>query len=353
MKKIIFIILIFILITYFLCYLYFNEKNYYQGSISDHFNGKKFYDINLEKNSNKKFFSYFKSKIDYEKKHGKTQWQDQETLVNQTIPENIISNTTIHATFVGHSTFLIQLQGLNILTDPIWSKRASPLSFIGPIRAQQVGIKFENLPKIDLVLISHSHYDHMDIPTIKKLKDHSNPKFLTGLGNCYYLNHLKKLKINCTEMDWQEKFTFEKITINFLKAQHWSKRSFFGSNASLWGAFAIQSKIGNIYFAGDTGYNSHFQDAYNKIGKFKLALLPIGAYKPEDFMFRHHTSPKQAIQAHLDLHAEKSIAMHYGTFKLGTDNFDDPINDLNKFKKELNLEKNFITLKPGEKIIIN
>ena len=166
---------------------------------------------------------------------------------------------------------------------------------------------------------------------------------------CYYLNSVKNMKLNCAELDWNDNLKFnDDLSIYFLRAKHWSKRAFFGNNATLWGAFALQTSLGNVYFAGDTGYDSHFKEAGKKFNKFKVALLPIGAYKPQDFMIRHHISPLQAVIAHKELNAEKSIAMHYETFQLASDNFKDPANDLIKYRTEHNIEKDFLLLEVGE-----
>ena len=341
--------LTFILMSFLSSCFLFSESGYYKGSTSDHFNGERFFNPNSEDPLKKNFMSYYKAKAKYEAENGKSFWVKDLIEVKNYKPLEKVNNNKISTTFVGHSTFLLQFNNLNILTDPIWSNRASPVTFLGPKRAKKPGIKFEDLPKIDIVLISHSHYDHLDIPTLKKLRDFSNPKIYAGLGICHYLNEVKNLKINCQEMDWNDKIQFnENLTINFLRAKHWSKRAFWGSNATLWGAFALENNLGNIYFAGDTGYDSHFIEAGQKFKNFKLALLPIGAYKPQDFMIRHHISPKEAILAHKELNAEKSIAMHFETFQLASDNFKDPADDLKKNRVEANLEKDFLILEVGE-----
>ena len=335
--------------------IFFSESGYYKGEISNHFNSKSFYNP-TDKNIDQKrsFFSYFLNKFKYEKQFGKVKWQDKLITIEQNKPLPRINDKSIHVTNIGHSTFLLQLQGLNIITDPIFSNRASPFNFLGPKRAIIPGVNFDDLPKIDIVLISHSHYDHMDLPTILKLQKHSNPKFITGLGNCFFLNKIKKMNLDCEELDWHDKFTLsQNFNIHFLPAKHWSKRMMFGRNASLWGAFAIQSKIGHIYCAGDTGYDSHFSEARKQFKQFKLALLPIGAYKPEDFMLKYHISPSQAIKAHFDLNSKKSIAMHYQTFKLSSENFDDPIIDLENEKKLKKISSEFIALDVGKKLILN
>ena len=331
--------------------LLFNEKGYYKGKVSDHFDGERFFNPNFEDPLKKNFMSYYRAKAKYESENGKSIWVDNIAETKIFKPLERIDNNKISLTFVGHSTFLLQFSSLNILTDPIWSDRASPVSFLGPKRAKKPGIKFEELPKIDILLISHSHYDHLDLPTLKKLKFHSNPKIYAGLGICNYLNKVKKLNMDCTEMDWNDRIIFnDKLSINFLRAKHWSKRSLFGSNATLWGAFALETNFGNIYFAGDTGYDDHFKEAGKKFKSFKIALLPIGAYKPQDFMIRHHTSPLQAVLAHKDLNSQKSIAMHFETFRLASDNFNDPANDLKKYRKEQNVEKDFLLMEVGDNL---
>ena len=356
MKIILFIVIIIGLIILSSC-IFFTEKNYYHGKVSNHFDGEKFHNLNSE--GAKTFSSYRKSKQEYAKIHGETQWPKQELEVITTLPAQKVDNHQIISTFVGHSTFLIQVAGLNILTDPIWSNRASPLSFAGPKRVKKPGINFADLPKIDVVLISHSHYDHLDLPTVKQLKKHSNPHFFVGLGMCYFLNNLKNLKLNCTELDWDQSFTFnQNLQISFLPAKHWSKRYLFGNNATLWGAFALQAKLNNgqmakIYFAGDTGFDNHFFEAGKQFNGFDLAFLPIGAYKPESFMSKHHTSPQEAVLAMQQLQAKQAVAMHFETFPMASDNFFDPAFDLKQALKQQNInEKQFLTLQPGQQLIL-
>ena len=356
MKIFLFILIIIALISLGSCIL-FTEKNYYHGNVSNHFDGKKFH--NLHQEGAKSFSSYRQSKKEYQKIYGKTQWPAQEIAINTTVPPQKVDNEQIITTFVGHSTFLIQTAGLNILTDPIWSNRASPLSFAGPKRAKKPGINFADLPKIDVVLISHSHYDHLDLPTVKKLKKHSNPHFVVGLGMCYFLNHLKNLQLNCTELDWGQAFAFnQNLNITFLPAKHWSKRYLFGNNATLWGAFAMQATLSNgklakIYFAGDTGFDNHFAEAGKQFAGFDLAFLPIGAYKPESFMSNHHTSPTEALLAMQQLQAKQAVAMHFETFPMASDNFFDPSLDLKQALQQQNInEKQFLTLQPGQQLIL-
>jgi L-ascorbate metabolism protein UlaG (beta-lactamase superfamily) len=351
MKYIIIIIALIVILHLSSCILFY-EGGYYKGKPSSHFNGNNFFNPNSD--GKKNFSSYRQSKKEYEQQFGKPYWPQHKINITTTTPLPKIEDATIHATFVGHSTFLLQFAGLNILTDPIWSMRASPISFFGPKRIKQPGINFVDLPPIDIVLISHSHYDHLDLPTIKMLKKHSNPHFFAGLGTCHYFNVIHKLQLNCTELDWQQSFSFNpQLNITFLPAKHWSKRMLFGNNAMLWGAFALSGKSGKIYFAGDTGFDTHFADAGNDFNGFDLALLPIGAYKPQSFMSNHHTSPREAVLAMQQLKAKKAIAMHFETFQLASDNFSDPLSDLQSALQQQQISSNdFVALQPGEKIII-
>jgi L-ascorbate metabolism protein UlaG (beta-lactamase superfamily) len=234
----------------------------------------------------------------------------------------------IRASFINHATVLLQTQGLNFLTDPIWSDRASPVSFAGPKRVHPPGVAFKDLPKIDYVLISHNHYDHLDLETLKRLQKAFKPIFLVGLKVSNNLrSSLPDAKI--IELDWGQFYEISKDKkIHFLPAQHWSARWPWDRNQTLWGAFAIETSGGNIYFAGDTGYGKHFKDAQKQFGKFKLALLPIGAYEPRNFMKYQHMNPEDAAQAARDLRAENSLGIHFGCFALATEGYGAPEQEL-------------------------
>lgn len=251
-------------------------------------------------------------------------------------------------TFVNHSTLLIQWGSINILTDPIWSKRCSPFKIFGPRRVHPPGIRFEDLPPIHVVLISHNHYDHMDLPTLKQLQAKHHPLFVTGLGNKDYLEN-KQLE-NVTELDWWQKTTpIDNLDVTFVPAQHFSMRNFFNRNKTLWGGFILKKGSEVLYFAGDTGYTHYFEELKKRFGAPKISFLPIGAFEPRWFMNILHMSPADAIKAHNDLGSAKSIAMHFGTFRLSDESIDTPVKQL---KEELNAhnipEDAFFILKPGE-----
>jgi L-ascorbate metabolism protein UlaG (beta-lactamase superfamily) len=339
------------IISALLILIFSHPEPYYFGPKSDHFDGKKFFD---KDSPNKKFadlIKFFKGKEEFSKP-----WPNLLATSICKTAEKEVKGDKINITYVNHSTFLIQTQGINILTDPIWSKRASPVSFAGPKRVVNPGIDFKTLPKIDYVLISHNHYDHLDIPTLKALKKHSNPKILTGLGVCYYLNVKKNLALDCRELDWHENFTPENNSKNHLQfiftpSKHWSKRSLFDTKATLWGAFVIKTAQGNIYFAGDTGYGKHFKEAQAKYGNFIASLISIGAYEPRWFMKDNHLNPADAILAHRDLASKISIAMHFETFKLSYEGYGEAENELGKLLKEQQI-KNFIIPTLGQNIAV-
>jgi L-ascorbate metabolism protein UlaG (beta-lactamase superfamily) len=308
-----------------------NQEPYYYGPISDHFDGQRF------KSKSHKSFSdlaefYTTPGHDWSKSiiYDKNPKSNNEAIIP----------TKNKITFIGHSTILIETANFNILTDPIWSDRAGPVGIISPKRVNPPAIAIDDLPHIDYILISHNHYDHMDIATIKTLKQKFDPKFITGLGNCYYLNEKKDLDIDCLEMDWNEVYKIDhNLSIYFLEANHWSKRSINDTNKTLWGSFAIISDNFKAYFAGDTGYGDHFKKIGNKFNGFDVALLPIGAYKPRWFMKDNHINPKEAAQAHINLKAKKSIAIHYKTFNLGKEDYFDPIFDLQQAETELEIDQ--------------
>jgi L-ascorbate metabolism protein UlaG (beta-lactamase superfamily) len=231
-------------------------------------------------------------------------------------------------TFIGHSTFLIQTSLGNILTDPIYSERAGPMKFVGPRRVRRPGIAFDDLPQISMVLVSHNHYDHLDLPTLRALDRRFHPLFVTPLENGAVLKPDGIRRVQ--ELDWWEDATTTAPGIWLTPAQHFSSRGLFDRNRALWGGFVISTPSLRIFFAGDTGYGRHFREIRERYGRVDLALLPIGAYEPRWFMEAIHMNPAEAVQAHLDLEARQSIGMHFGTFRLALEGIEDPVTDLEK-----------------------
>lgn len=233
----------------------------------------------------------------------------------------------MRVTLVGHSTALIQMDGLNILTDPIWSDRASPVSWAGPKRVCPPGIRFEDLPPIDAVLISHNHYDHLDLPTLRRLEEEHAPRFYVGLGNEALLRQQGIREV--VEMDWWDMLPLgDQLTVTATPAQHFSARGLFDRQETLWMGFVLRGPSGTAYFAGDTGWGPHFEQVRERFGRVRLALLPIGAYKPRWFMGPVHISPEEAVDAHEILDAGTSVAIHHGTFDLADDGQREPVRDL-------------------------
>ena len=250
-------------------------------------------------------------------------------------------------TFINHITFLIQLPGLNILTDPVYSERVSPLRHIGPRRVRAPGLPFEALPPIDLVLISHDHYDHLDLDTLRRLEHAHRPLYLTGLGNCAVLRRAGLAQVR--ELDWWQHLELPRATVTLTPAQHWSGRGLFGRNRTLWGGFHVRTADCAVYFAGDTGYGAHFHDIRRRLGSADLALLPIGAYAPRWYEAPHHMDPDEAVRAHRDLAAQVSVATHFGCFRLSDEGFDEPLQELAAARRRHRLtERDFTALETGE-----
>lgn len=280
----------------------------YKGPKSDHFDGKKF--LNIGGVQSKGFLDVIRWMVSRD--HGP--WtKNYETEVGEK-PAAVSDSLTI--TFVNHSTFLIQWKELNILTDPIWSDRCSPFSFAGPQRMRPPGLKFEDLPSIDLVLLSHNHYDHLDLPTLLMLEEAHQPTFIVPLGVKAYLdeNDIK----NTMEMDWWAEID-NRIKITSVPAQHFSSRGMFDRDQTLWCGYVLEADQQKLYFAGDTGYGDFFKEIGKKLGPMDVSLIPIGAYLPKWFMSPIHVSPEEAIKIHQDVESKQSVAMHFGTFPLADD----------------------------------
>ncbi|MCB4824335.1 MBL fold metallo-hydrolase [Roseicella aerolata] len=257
----------------------------------------------------------------------------------------------IAATFIGHASFLLQIGGRCVLVDPVWSKRASPLPFAGPKRVRAPGQRLADLPGCDLLLVSHNHYDHMDLPTLRAVRQRWAPPAATGLGNA---RHLAKAGIHAArELDWWQHVELAGLRITYVPAQHFSARTPWDRNRSLWGGFvieAIDAPLGAcVYFAGDSGWCPFFAEIGRRFPRIDLALLPIGAYAPRFFMRTQHMDPDEAVMAHRALGARRSIGMHFGTFAGLTDEpIAEPVEWLARARAEQGLaEEAFVTLPFG------
>jgi N-acyl-phosphatidylethanolamine-hydrolysing phospholipase D len=266
------------------------------------------------------------------------------------------------ATWIGHASVMVQLGGLTLLTDPIFSERASPLPFMGPKRHVAPGLALSELPRVDLVLVSHNHYDHLDAPSIDALAAQPGgpPLFLVPLGLAPWL--ARRGVTNAVELDWWQTLRVpapaDDVTVMLAPAQHWSARGLGDRMATLWGGFAVFAPDCHLFFAGDTGYSRDFADLRERVaerqspergGGFDLALLPIGAYEPRWFMNTQHVNPAEAVKIHRDIGAKRSLGVHWGTFELTDEALDEPPRALAREARDAGLgEEDFFVLAIGE-----
>lgn len=288
----------------------------YRGLVSDHFDGKKF------RNQRATAHNDFRDAAKWATTRQRGYWKPRRDEPPGPPPPQRVDGERLRVTFVNHTTVLIQTLGLNMLTDPIWSERCGPVSWFGPRRVRPPGIRFEDLPPIDLVLLSHNHYDHCDLPTLKRLARTRKPNLVAPLGNRAFLERRGIPVLH--ELDWWDAVGLAGMTVTAVPVRHFSGRGIFDRDRSLWCGYVIETAAGTICFAADTGYGDHFTDIRERFGAPRLALLPIGAFRPEWFMSRVHMSPEQAMQAHFDLGAQTSVATHYGTFRLADDGETEP-----------------------------
>lgn len=291
---------------------------------SDHFDGREFY--NLDGVPAGRSFADF---LRWQLLGGRpATWPHQSSAnaVVPALPAHLGPDETA-ATFVGHSTFLLQFtDGLNVLTDPVWSERVSPVTFAGPRRVRPPAIAFGDLPPVGLVLVSHGHYDHLDLATLRRLDERFNPLFLTGLGNHAFLRGHGLRQVE--ELDWWQTHRFRGLEVTFTPAQHWSNRGLGDRNTTLWGGFWLRTGDLRVYFAGDSGLGRLFALVRERLGVPDLAFLPVGAYEPRWFMREQHMNPADAVQAYHALGSPRSVAMHFGTFQLTEEAIDQPALDL-------------------------
>ncbi len=229
-------------------------------------------------------------------------------------------------TFIGHATFLIQLPGLTVLTDPVFSERCSPVGWAGPRRARPPGLALDALPPVDLVLVSHNHYDHMDLPSLRRLAARGVRRAITTAGNTAVLKQAGFAQVEA--LDWWEQAQAGPVQVTATPARHFSRRGRSDMNRTLWAGFSLRAPDGHVLFAGDSGAGPHWQAIRERLGAPGLALLPIGAYEPRWMMAPVHMNPAEAVQAHRDLGAAQSVGMHFGTFQLTDEAIDAPVKAL-------------------------
>ncbi|MHB0951643.1 MAG: MBL fold metallo-hydrolase [Allorhizobium sp.] len=299
---------------------------YYAGPVSDHFDGTRFFNPEgVEPGS-------MRDLIKWRTNGQRARWPKRVTSPHAAAkpPRERVDGADLRVTMIGHATLLIQVAGLNILTDPVWSKRASPFSFAGPKRVAEPGIAFKNLPPIDIVLVTHNHYDHLDLSTLARLVEEHGPHIVTPLGNDTIIRRaIPEAKI--FDMDWGDRLdSWDGLTIDAEPCHHWSARGTRDRRMALWAAFVLSTPAGKIYHIGDTGFHDgiNYRAAADKHGAFRLANLPIGAYEPRWFMKGQHQNPEEAVQGFRLCNAANAVGHHFGTFQLTDEAIETPVEDL-------------------------
>ncbi|MEO8188998.1 MAG: MBL fold metallo-hydrolase [Acidobacteriota bacterium] len=290
----------------------------HRGPISDHFDGRQFRNFSGEPRG-------FGGVLRWAATRKPAPWPRWTESPPGPAPPRRVAD--LRVTFVNHATLLVQTGGRNILTDPVWSDRVSPLAWIGPRRVRPPGIRFDDLPQIDAVVISHNHYDHLDLPTLARLDARDHPWIVSGLGVRQLL--ASHGLTNGVDLDWWQSTEVGKgLSVTSVPVQHFSGRGVSDRNATLWTGYVITSPAGDVFFAGDTGYGPHFHLIRERFPRIRLAILPIGAYRPEWFMGPVHEDPAQALQAFGDLGAGTGVGMHFGTFRLTDEGPEEPVQEI-------------------------
>ena len=295
-------------------------NRYYSGPASDHFDGALFF------NPDGQPPGAFADLLRWQFGGGRAKWPAAfPSPFEPARPVQRVEGGALTVTMVGHASLLIQVAGLNILTDPVWSERCSPVSFAGPKRVNAPGIAFDDLPPIDLVLLTHNHYDHLDVPTLRMLKAAHDPLVLTPLGNDAIVTAAVP-GIRVAAHDWGDGVDLGPARIHVEPVHHWSARGMGDRRMALWAGFVIETDAGNIYHVGDTGFHSgvNYRAAAQKHGAFRLAILPVGAYEPRWFMEPHHQTPDEAVEGMLLCNAAHVAGHHWGTFQLTDEPIEEP-----------------------------
>ena len=285
---------------------------YYDGPVSDHFDGTYFHDPHAAAPKS------IPEMVRWWGTPGGEPWPEQAPSPYVDHPPARVAGPAIRIGFVGHASLLIQTGGVNILIDPVCSERASPFTYLGPKRVNDPGIPFDALPPIDVVLVSHAHYDHLDLATLSQLAASHRPRVITPLGNDTIM-HDYDPAISAERYDWHDRVALRRdVAVRLVPLRHWSARGLLDRNKSLWAGFVLETPGGRIYHVTDSGYGDghRFREARERYGPFRLAILPIGAYEPRWFMRDQHMDPAESVQAFRDCGAELALAHHHGTFKL-------------------------------------
>ncbi|WP_050424981.1 MBL fold metallo-hydrolase [Bradyrhizobium tropiciagri] len=319
----------------------------YDGPVSDHFDGLHFFDP--DGSPPKSLGEVLRWQFGGGRK--RAVWPEWAPSPHADTPPPRVEGDKVRFCFVGHASWLIQTGGLNILVDPVWSMRASPFSFAGPKRHNDPGIAFDNLPHIDIVLVSHGHYDHLDVATLSKLNAAFGPRVITPLGNDVTMR-ASDAAIKAEAFDWHQRVELGGgVAATLVPTRHWSARGLFDRNKVLWASFVLETPAGKLYIVCDSGYGDgrHFRRVADAHGPLRLAILPIGAYEPRWFMQDQHMNPEDAVKALADCGAAQALAHHHGTFQLTDEAIDAPAIALGAALDAAKVPREkFVALKPGQ-----